>query len=561
MANEDLIWDVEGGPVIIGGDGGEPVTVQNPFPVGGDSVYCQDVDAGRSSSVNWVGDICDIYSGLHTEIYNDTSDNPKTILTHFIRTTEFGAITIGNAEGGTFSNVRITAINPGLVLNIVVDETSDDTKHTFRAYDFGKIYSVDALKIEFLTADRVGVTVVSIPTARTVKVDTNNIETPIHVIDTDSSKRIAANTIFGDRVTGQKKASLAYQFNYGYRERDFNIQQINGATVAAADSLVVLSTGTHVAGKAIMESVGYLRYIPGNEAYVFFTAVFTTPKADSYQRAGLFDDDDGFFVGYEGTDFKITRRRNTVDTSLTIDVSKVLPLEAYDPTLGNVYKISFGYLGFATINFEMLSPDGSWVNIGSIDYPNTSTTTHIANTNLPVRGEIANTGNATDMTLSSGSISAGIVNGGDEDPSARPYTYERGPVDTDAGNNMLVAFRNVTTFNGRTNRIKAVAQLVTAATEGNKPVSWAIVFNPTITNTPVWVATDADSIMEVSTDAVITFGTGTPGVSWNMAKEDSFFEIVETLGGSIMPGDVAVIVVASTGSSATEFSMRWKELF
>lgn len=325
--------------------------------------------------------------------------------------------------------------------------------------------------------------------------------------------------------------------------------------------MIVLSSGTNVAGVAAAETVDTLRYMPGNEAYSFFTAIFSEPKANSFQRAGIYDSENGFFIGYDGLDFKITRRREAVDYSQTIDVSKVLPLEAFDPTKGNVYKISFGYLGFATINFEIMRPGGEWGLIGKIEYPNSNTVTSIASTNIPMRGEVGNSGNNTNIVLKSGSISAGIIDGGEEDPSVRAYTYSRGTVATAAGDTMLVAFRNTTTYAGILNRVKAAAQLITAATEGAKPVRWKIYFNPTFTNTPTWAAINSDSVMEYSTNATITFGTGELGVQWSMAKSDSFFEDVESLGGLIYPGQTAVIVLNSAGSSETEFSIRWRELF
>lgn len=558
-------WFIEGTNIIANSAGN--VTVQNPFPTDGDSVYCKDIDQARSNSTGWTGDICDLFGEIHTELYRDDATNPKTIIVHFNRTTEFGSIGLGNAEGGDFSNVKITVRNPGVVETVVVDESSDNTKLTSVNYELESVYQAESIKVEFFTADRVGLSNIFIPKVRAVRVDANNIENPIHVIDTDHAERIGANTVFGDRIVGQKKASIAAQFNYGIRDRDYNKTELNGGTVAVADSLLTISTSTNAAGEAAAESVEYLRYVPGNEAFFFFTAVFTTPQANSRQYAGLFDDDDGFYFGYNGTDFVIARRRNAVDTQEIIDVTKVYPLEEFDPQMGNVYKISFGYLGFATINFEVLSPNGSWISFGQFNYPNTSTTTHIANSNLPIRGEVVNTGNTTDITLSTGSVSAGIVDGGGTDPSARQYNFDLrdalGAQPTIAtGNNLLVLFRNLTTFAGRTNRIKAAASILSAATEGNKTSTWRFVYEPTVVNTPTWnPISGGDSIIEYALDGVVTFGTGEIGVSWGMARTDSFFEVVKELSGEIRPGQIVAIEVISGGASEVEFSMNWGELF
>jgi hypothetical protein len=383
----------------------------------------------------------------------------------------------------------------------------------------------------------------------------------IKVSDMDSVGRSGANSIFGDKIVGTKRPSLSYQYNYGYRDRDFTITELNGGNVSSANSQIYLRTGVDPAGSASAESRGYLRYIPGHEAYILFTVVFSKGVANSYQRAGMFDDDDGIYLGYENENFTITRRRAGVNHRKIINIEDVFIDGSFNPTLGNVYKISFGYLGFANITFECLTSDGRWATIGRFNYPNTATETHIANTNIPIRGDVANTGNTSDIFLSSASVSAGIIDGAAQDPSARPYTFERGTVTTAVGDNMLVAFRNVTTYNGKINRVRAVAQLISAATEGNKTVRWKIVFNPDLLNTPTWAPVDPDSIIEYSTDAVIDFATGVTGVAWSMAKSDSFFEIVDNLGGDISAGDIAVIVVNSSGASETEFSMRYKELF
>lgn len=385
------------------------------------------------------------------------------------------------------------------------------------------------------------------------------INNPFPVADVDSMGRVASNSIFGDRIVGVKKPSLSYQYNYGYRERDFSVTEVSTGSVSSSESLIYLKTGTAADGKAVAESKGYLRYIPGHEAYSLFTVVFTQGAVDSHQRAGIYDDNDGFFIGYEGDQFSITRRRAGVDETKAVDTEAVFA--GFDPTKGNVYKISFGYLGFANIFFEVLTPAGQWVRIGSFDYPNSAVVSHITNTHLPIRGEVVNTGNTTDIVIASASVSAGIVDGGDADPVARPYTYNRGTVVTAAGNNLVVLFRNVTTYKGKLNRIKAVAELISAATEGNKPFTWQFVFNPTVTNAPTWLPTDPDSIIEYSTNATITFGTGAVGVVWSMAKADSFFEIVSSLNGAINAGDTAAIVVNSSSAGEVEFSMRWKELF
>jgi hypothetical protein len=126
----------------------------------------------------------------------------------------------------------------------------------------------------------------------------------------------------------------------------------------------------------------------------------------------------------------------------------------------------------------------------------------------------------------------------------------------------LVHFRNKPTFFSITNKITTQLLLISSSTDGNKTVSWGIERNATLTTPGTWTDVDtADSVMEYSTDAVATLGTGTPALLWNLSKIDSFFEDVEKYLVKLRPNQWATIYVLSAGANDVDFSIRWKELF
>lgn len=390
----------------------------------------------------------------------------------------------------------------------------------------------------------------------------------VPISDLDSAKRGSANSIFGDKIVGTRSPSIAAQFQYGIGTDAAVEDTVGTGSVSFSNAMLYVSTGTDSNGHAGIQSKEYLRYKPGHEAYALFTAVFTTPVADTYQRTGLFDYDsgngNGFFLGYEDEVFGITRRRGGVDTFEAVDVSTVFPanFDTFDPTKGNIYKISFGYLGFATIHFEVLTPEGNFVTLAKIQYPNSSTETHIANTNLPLRVEVGNTGNTTDIKIGVGSIAAGIVNGGGADVSARVFTQSLGTTTITGGvTTQLAHFRSKTTYNGISNKVKSQLILLSAATEGNKPVEWGIKRNATITTPGTWSDVDTDSTIESSTDAVVNLSTGKDILSWNMDKAGTFFEDVEQYQIVLRPGEWATIYVLSSSGSDVTLSIRYKDLF
>lgn len=392
-------------------------------------------------------------------------------------------------------------------------------------------------------------------------------DNPFPTQDIDYDNRMSLNTVFGEKIYAIRKADIAAQFQYGFPSGSAESSTANGGTITIVESLLTISTGTNVAGSASIANRKALRYLPGQEAFSNFTAVFTAGKADSYQRAGLFDSENGLFLGYEDTDFCVTRRRDSVDTKVVIDVGSVFDPKdgVFDPTKGNVYRISFGYLGFATINFEVLAPCGCWRIIHRIEYPNSSTGTHILNTNLQPRAESVNTGNNTDIVISVGSFSAGVVDGGGFDPAKRLFTYSAANQTITAGTLMVITFRSKTTFASLTNYIQSVLTFLSFNTDLSKSSLWDFEKNATITGTPTWTDVNTnDSTLEYSTDAVVTRGTGNQVLAIPLGKVDR--ELITDLDAQeieLLPQDyITLFIVTPGGTTGTyDFSFRWKELF
>lgn len=395
-----------------------------------------------------------------------------------------------------------------------------------------------------------------------------SVDNPLITTDYDTAHRNSSNSVFGDKIIGTRIPSIAAQFQYGLRSDDAVIDIVGSGTTSFSNAMLLLNTGIDSDGHIGIQGSDYLRYIPGHEAYAFFTCVFAPAVADSIQRIGLFDYDsgngNGYFIGFQGTQFGVTRRRAGADSFIPVDISEVFPEESgeFDPTKGNTYKISYGYLGFAAIHFEVMLPHGSFTEVAIISYPNTSTETHIANTNIPLRAEMTNDGNITDLEMRIGSVSAGIVDGGGADPVARIFTFEL-PTQTlpVATTTQLIHFRNKDEFFGISNKISTQLILISAATDGNKPVKWGIKKNSDTITPGTWADVDIDSVMDFSVDTVVDLNTGGNLMFWNMARTDSFFEDVEKFLIKLRPNEVATIFATSATSSDIDLSIRWKELF
>lgn len=186
-----------------------------------------------------------------------------------------------------------------------------------------------------------------------------------------------------------------------------------------ANGQAIFTTGTTNPSTVYVPSQGIVTYVPGAEVYAYFTAYFSAGAAGSFQRIGITDKINGFFVGQEATVFSVSIVTGSTITSISqsnfsLDTLTGLPNsrftrnnvpEAYNPLMQNVFRIRFGWVGSAPTIFEILSPDGLWVAFHSIKTPNSQNTPSIQNNALPVSVWMSSIG--TSLTVGTSCWAAG----------------------------------------------------------------------------------------------------------------------------------------------------------
>lgn len=115
---------------------------------------------------------------------------------------------------------------------------------------------------------------------------------------------------FGSLVVTQPRqfAEVTFLNNYS-NPATVVTQTLSSGAISVANNICSISSGTSADGRASMFSARRMRYNPGLAINIRFTAIFSTPIADSIQIAGYGDVCDGLFVGYNGLDFGILFRR------------------------------------------------------------------------------------------------------------------------------------------------------------------------------------------------------------------------------------------------------------
>lgn len=389
---------------------------------------------------------------------------------------------------------------------------------------------------------------------------------PLPSLDIDAGGRVSRNTVFGDKITAKRIPQIAAQFQYPLAADDVKPPvTVNGGSVTQENALLKLSTSNQVGSSIILQSTATIRYIPGFECYLYATPDFNDPVSGQTQFMGVFDDNTGFGFGYNGNDFVFIHRRDGVDSYHVIDISAFSSQYGYtlNPQKGNIYLLTYGFLGYAPAKLEIVPPWGGLLPLFTLEYPNSADQTHISQTFLPIRGELNNNTGSTPMTVSLGSVNAGIVNGGDESI----YTFSRDfnyftPTDiTVSGNTEIVGFKNKDLFGGITNYVSARLFNFNAAVSLNKNCILAVIKDPTMLNTPTWNDVDTDSVLQYSTDIQVDFTNIKTYYTRPLFSTGAFDADVEAHRYDLPPGHIAVFAILTTGAGDVRFSNYWKELF
>lgn len=275
-------------------------------------------------------------------------------------------------------------------------------------------------EVESSTANA-GITVPAPKALRTILYDANGQRVPVGFDQNSAADR----ETFGAAVIGHRSSMITADWALAFAANAVTLTVTGGGTGTQSNGLALLTSGVAVTASVFVQSKQRIAYQPGREIYCMFTAAFTTPtSASTFQRAGIYDTNNGFYIGYFGTTFGISSRTAAINTDTAKAAFNVDTLagatgslftrngtpEALDPTKENVYRIRFGWLGAATITFQVMAPDGNWVTFHKILAPNISATPFIQNPNLPMTMEVSKTGaDATSLVLGTSSWDAGVV--------------------------------------------------------------------------------------------------------------------------------------------------------
>lgn len=269
------------------------------------------------------------------------------------------------------------------------------------------------------------------------------------------------------------------------------------ANEACVDMTVTTASGDKVSRQTIQ----YHRYQPGKSQLIMMTFVFAAGQANTDQRVGYFDDDNGIFLELSGTTLQLVRRTNTsgspVDTNVAQASWNLNTLTALDITKAQIFIIDVEWLGTGTVRCGFWF-DNEIIYVHEFRNANTLDVVYMRTANLPVRYEIENTGAAGSGVTMKAICCSVISEGGFE--ADRGYPFSRTNYDKDLPGNgkvmPILSIRPKLTFNSITNRGEIIVQAANGLAQKNNTI-FEIVYDGTLT----WNASDSASVAYSSVNA------------------------------------------------------------
>lgn len=233
------------------------------------------------------------------------------------------------------------------------------------------------------------------------------------------------------------------------------------------------------------------------------------------------------------------------------------------PQYGNVYEISFQYLGFGDIFFRVVEPGtGDWITVHTIQWGGRNSQMSLSNPNLFATWEVDNVTNSSAVTMYAG-CAFGAVQGDAAKPSPVVKSFSKSGVATTE--TYLGALRCDIETNGTSNQSSFRLVSVHAASDSPKGIKVKAYKYATLTN-PQWVnmaSTNQKSIVSYDTSAtafattnafnVMTFNAGATGSQGVLFEEGHVIPV--------FPNETIVFVanVLSGAASQVDVSVRWDE--
>lgn len=371
-------------------------------------------------------------------------------------------------------------------------------------------------------------------------------------------------TVFGELTTSRNDPIIQELFTYSVNPRTWFLTNVNGGTITQANAMVVVGTSTTTASTSTLESRKHIQYKSGMGVMVRFSAIFTSPVEGTSQIIGLGDVDDGLFVGYNNLLFGVLHRNSAsgsiVDTwyyqtAWSDDLGNgTQSLPVMDWTKGNVFQISFQYLGMGEIQFFVEEPEsGEFRKVHHIAYANANTVPSMQSPSLPLCVMVDNQGTTSDIIIKSSSMSAFIEGTAKRHGFTNSVSNSKASIGATETN--IITIRNRSTFNTYNNKNLIYPNLVSIATiSGTKPTTIQVILNTTLGGSPSYTMKSTDESLLEYDIAGTTVSGGDVIMATVLGKEDRVSFNLADIDVFLDPADTLTFTAVTTAGSVEVFT-------
>ena len=328
---------------------------------------------------------------------------------------------------------------------------------------------------------------------------------------------------------------------YGINTRDW-VGQVAGTGVQThlpAEGALLMSTGGVASGASVIRQTRLnWRCFPGRSSFVYISGLLDPPKANVIKRVGYYDLGDGVFIEVNGTDVRFVKRTSisgtpsdaVFATQANWNIDKfdgtgpsgvILDLAQYQTFFFDIMYTSFGQVrcGFVIEGRHHIAHE--------FHSGNSALGTLWKTGNLPIRGEIFNSGTAASTTAIKFRGSALQIEGGTGE-------LNRGYLNTGTTGTTKVAV---------TTRRPVLSIRAKSLLNGLPNRGWVVPYDFSL------LATTNDAFYEVLVGATLT------GAAWTDAAPDSCGEY--DISATALTGGIRVLsgfLVAGQGSTASSMT-------
>lgn len=324
---------------------------------------------------------------------------------------------------------------------------------------------------------------------------------------------------------------------YGINTRDW-VGQVTGTGIQTHlpnEGALLMSTGGTASGAgAIRQTRLNWRCFPGRSSFVYISGLLDLPKANVVKRVGYYDLGDGIFIEVNGTDIRFVKRTSIsgAPSDAVFAAQDAWNIDKFDGT--GPSGVTLDLTQYQTFFFDIMYTSFGQVRCGFViegrhyiahefHSGNTPLSSVWKTGNLPIRGEIFNSGTAASTTTIRFRGSALQIEGGTGE-------LNRGYLNTGTTG----ATKTAVTTRRPVLSIRAKALLNELPNRG-----WVVPYDFTL------LATTNDAFFEVLVGATLT------GDSWVSAAPDSCGEY--DISATALTGGLRVLsgfLIAGQGSTA-----------